>query len=144
MDIDADPEAVCEVIRDWPAWPETFPSTIAAVTLLASTESSLTLQVQHKTEGSVINILEPDQGGAIRLKEFKRSYDAQFSFFSMPACSGSVLHVHGCIWLKGWLAWLSCATTPLARSRMRKYLLEPVRLRAEQLGSASPILKQAP
>lgn len=145
VDVAADPAAACEVIRNWADWPRAFPATIESVRLLKETGDSVTLQVLHKFDGVVINILRPDEGGAVRLGEFKPRYDAQFTFFASPAEPGSTLHVHGCIWLKGRLAWLGCLAGPLIRSRMRRYLLEPIRMRAKQLERApsAPALQSA-
>lgn len=131
-EVRADPERACDILRDWRCWPRTFPSTIAAVNLIERSNKSITLQILHRTEGPVINILNPDECGAVRLREFKPRYDAEFTFFSMPAQAGSTLHVHGSIWLKGPLAWLGCLLAPLIRRRMRRYLLEPLRVRAER------------
>jgi hypothetical protein len=135
--IAADPQVACDVVRDWQAWPDAFPATIQAVSLLSRTDSTLTLQVLHRIEGPVNNILRPNEDGAVRLREFKPRYDAQFTFFEGPAPAGSRLHVHGCIWLKGWRAWFGCLATPIIRRRMRNYLLEPIRTRAETLTLAS-------
>jgi len=137
MDVAADPQAACDVVRDWQAWPQAFPETIHSVSLLSRSDDALTLRVFHRTEGPVINILKPDQDGAVRLREFKSLYDAQFRFFAGPAPNGARLHVHGCIWLKGWSAWLGCLAAPIVRRRMRKYLLEPIRVRAETLTLAA-------
>lgn len=127
----ADPERACRVIQNWSDWPRTFPLTIQSVNLLSASENCLRLQVMHKAEGAVVNVLNSYRDGTIRLKEYKRNYDAEFLFFAEPAAGGSKLHVHACIFLKGGLGWFGCLAAPIIRSRIRKYLLEPLRARAE-------------
>jgi hypothetical protein len=133
----ADPETACRVLGAWQDWPRTFSRTIAAVSPVTSAGEEQVLRVAHKSEGPVINILEARPDGTLRLREFKRSYDADFTFRSYPHPSGSVLRVHASVLLKGWLACLRPLAAPVVRARIRKYLLEPVR-RSAELGLIRP------
>lgn len=142
IDIKATPEAVCEVVRDWRSWPETFPLTIEQVTNVGASGGALNLCVEHRAEGPVLNVLNPDEQGVIRLAEFKRRYDAEFEFFSAPLSDGARLYVRGTLWLKGWLAMIDCFLTPLAESRVRRFLLEPIRVRAEALAHERSLFRR--
>jgi uncharacterized protein DUF998 len=77
-DIEAPPELVASLYADYQRWPRLFPATIRGVRLAADDGQYKTIEVDHVTEGKVINIMVVVSPTEVRLEEFKRRFDARF------------------------------------------------------------------
>ena len=133
MIIAGDPERLCAALVDWANWPHTFPKTIRSVRAVALSPPEIRLEVDHRTHGAVTNILRFGAKGDVRLMEAKPSYDAEFRFEPVEGPDGGRLRIGARIRLKGWLRWFAFAAAPVVRSRMRRYLVDPLRRRAGQI-----------
>src|SRR5262249_27179416 len=76
-EISAPPESVAALYADYERWPRLFPATIRGVRLVADDGQRKTIEVDHATEGKVINIMMVGSPHEIRLEEFKRPFAAR-------------------------------------------------------------------
>ena len=129
IQVAAPPETVFGVYADYRIWPWLFP-TIRAVRLIRRDGPKLVLEVDH-VEGQVVNelVLSPPQ--ELRLWEEKRRYDALFVNRFDPIPSGTRFTATGIIRLKGAGRLLRPFLGGLARRRMQRLQLQPVKIAAE-------------
>jgi hypothetical protein len=127
--IDAPRAAVSALYADYQRWPEIFPL-IVGVRLLRRDETKLVIEVHHR-EGLVINELAVGPADRIELVEWKRRYDARFVNRFVDTPRGTLLTVDGDIDLKGWARVLGPLLAPVARRRMKRWQLQPLKLAAE-------------
>jgi hypothetical protein len=131
--IRAPQDTVFALYADWEHWPRLFPRTIRGVRLVASEGSSRTIDVDH-SEGHVPNVMSIVSPELIVLDEHKRRYDARFEnhFEPLAGSRGTRYAVTAAVTLHGKLRWLGPLAKPLIRSRIRRYLLDPLRRAAEE------------
>jgi hypothetical protein len=58
LTIPATPERLVALYLDYEHWAQLFPATIRGVRLVRSDATSMTVEVDHRSEGHVINIIE--------------------------------------------------------------------------------------
>jgi hypothetical protein len=128
--IDAPPDLVAALYADFTRWPEVFPL-IHGVRLLRREHGKLVIEVRHQ-EGLVINELTVRSPTELGLWESKRRYDAEFEnrFAAVP--QGTLLAVVGVIELKGWARLLDPFAARIARRRMVRFQLQPLKEAAER------------
>jgi hypothetical protein len=131
-----DPIYLSLALSDWTNWPRTFTDTIEAVRPVAVGPNWVQIEVGHRSHGSVTNWLTFEADGVILLRESKPLYDAEFRFEPVHASSAG-LSVVARIWLKRGLRVFAIAAPPIVRSRMKRYLLEPLTHRAAELGAVA-------
>ena len=129
--ISAPPEQVAALYADYAGWPRLFPDTISGVRLVADDGQSKTIEVDHVTEGKVINIMRVISAHEIRLEEFKRRFEARFINRFEAAGQGTRYSVAAAVQLKGVLRVLSFMAAPIVRARLIRFVLEPMRAAAE-------------
>ena len=130
-DINAPPERLAALYADWAGWPRLFPATIRGVRLIAHDGQRRTIEVDHTTEGKVINIMMVVSPHEIRLEEFKRRFDARFINRFEAAGQGTRYSIVAEVQLKGVARALGPLVTPIVRARLKRFVLEPMRAAAE-------------
>lgn len=133
--IDAPPERVAALYADVLNWPRLFAGTIRNAHVLRESPDETAIEVDH-VEGKVLNLLRPTSTGELELVEFKRRYDATFTNAFQHEGKGTRYVLTARVRIKGALRWVSRFARPLIRSRMRRYVLEPVKAAAEGAATA--------
>lgn len=130
--IDAPPERVAALYADVASWPRTFPATIRGARIVSETKGELRIEVDH-VEGKVVNLLRRKLPTHFELEEFKRRYDATFSNTFEPERGGTRYVLTAQIRLKWPFRLLAPVVKPLIISRMRRFVLEPMKAAAEAI-----------
>ena len=119
-------ERVFSTYADWQGWDRLFPLTIRGTKLVTSDGDTKTIAVDHRTEGTVTNVMQLAPPGEIRLEEWKPDYDARFvkRFDEVPG--GTHYTVDAEVTLKGVLALAAPIAKPFVRARIRRFVLEPM------------------
>ena len=132
MTVRAAPEKLASLYLDYPGWPRLYPATIAGVELLRERPGEITVEVDHRTEGRVVNVIRPRSPTVIALDELKARFAATFvnRFDASPA--GTQYTVEAEIRFRGLYALLGPALAGIARKRIRRFVLEPMRVAAER------------
>jgi len=130
MVIRASPDRVFGLYVRWQDWPRLFPQTIRAVRLIEEKEGELSLEVAH-VEGLVPNRLSIVSPELVMLAERKRHYDARFENRFEAIEGGTCYVVTADVVLRGALRLLASVAKPFIRSRIRRFVLEPMRRAAE-------------
>jgi hypothetical protein len=126
----AAPTLVAALYADYEGWPRLFPATIRGVRLLADDGERKTVEVDHASEGKVINILVVVSPQEIRLEEFKRRFDARFINRFEAAGQGTRYSIVADVRLKG-VAGVLAPLAPIVRTRLNRFVLEPMRAAVE-------------
>jgi 2-polyprenyl-3-methyl-5-hydroxy-6-metoxy-1,4-benzoquinol methylase len=130
-EISAPPELVAARYADWAGWPRLFPATIRGVRLLADDGQRKTIEVDHATEGKVINIMMVVSPHEIRLDEFKRRFDARFINRFEAAGQGTRYSIAADVQLKGMARALAPLAPLIVRARLNRFVVEPMRAAVE-------------
>jgi hypothetical protein len=101
------------------------------VRLLADDGQRKTIEVDHATEGKVINIMTAVSSREIRLEEFKRRFDARLMNRFEAAGEGTRYSIVADVRLKGAARALGPLVTPIVRVRLHRFVLEPMRAAVE-------------
>ena len=130
--IRADAERLAALYLDYRNWPDLFPATIRGVRWLEEHNGDITVEVDHRDEGRVVNIIRPMSASVIVLEEFKPRFDATFvnRFESVPQGTRYVLDAE--IRFHMPYALVAPLLQGVVRSRMRRFVLEPMRADAER------------
>lgn len=72
------PERLAALYLDYANWSLLFPATIRGVRHLETSSDSITVEVNHRTEGYVVNVIRPISPTTIALDEYKPRFDATF------------------------------------------------------------------
>ena len=123
-------DRVFALYADYRGWPRLFGATIRGVRLLQERGNSKTIQVDH-VEGLVSNIMVLYPPREIRLTEFKRRYDAHFLNRFDRDPGGTRYSVVAHVNIKPPFSVLGRLLVPLVRSRIRRFILEPMKRAAE-------------
>ena len=134
--IGAEPERVCAMYQDYGHWSQLFPATIRGTRLIRENDTTKAIEVDHTTDGRVLNLLTVISDDEIRLEEFKPHYDARFTNRFEPDGHGTRYTVIADVQLKGVLRLLSPIARPFLRRRIAKYVLRPIKTMAEAHGTA--------
>jgi hypothetical protein len=131
MMIHAPRERVAALYRDYRAWPRLFPATIRDVRVLRTEDRRVTVEVDHRTEGRVINVMTELAPERIELWESKRRFDATFvnSFETTP--DGTRYRVAAEVELKGAARLFAPFLGGYIHRQIYRYVLEPMRRAAE-------------
>jgi hypothetical protein len=133
MIIQAPPERVMQLYRDYTQWARLFPATIRGVRLIRSDGVRTEVEVNHR-EGFVPNVMTEVGPNRIDLWEAKRHYDATFENRFDPIPEGTRYTVSADVRLKGVARVLAPIVGPIIRHRIRAYVLAPMRRMAEKRG----------
>lgn len=121
---------------DYSGWGRLFPLTIIGAKLQKEEEGKLTVLVDHKKAGKVINILTRTSANEIRLEEFKPLYSAVFLNRFETNHNFTCYRVIAEVKLKTILKIIEPFIGGLVRNRIRKYVLEPMKLYSERSSRA--------
>ena len=123
---------VAEAYRDFRDWPRIFPATIRGARLLRGESGRQLVEVDHRVDGRVINVLEAGAEDAIGLEEFKRRYDGRFENRFEPVAGGTRYTVSAEIRAKGaWKLLLGPCARSLVRQRIARGVLLPLKKHME-------------
>jgi Polyketide cyclase / dehydrase and lipid transport len=131
-------DVVAGVYLDHGRWPAVFP-TIAAVRLLREEAGRQVLEVDHRVEGKVVNVLTTGSPGEVVLQEWKRAYDGRFlnRFEEVPG--GTRFTVRADLRLHGPRRLLAPFVRGYARRLIERLQIQPVKAAAEaRQGTAGP------
>jgi len=131
--IQAPPERVMQLYRDYTQWPRLFPATIRGVRLIQSDGVRTEVEVDHR-EGLVPNVMTEVAPNRIDLWEDRRRYEARFENRFDPVPEGTRYTVSADVRLKGAARLLAPIAGPVIRRRIREYVLAPMRRMAETVG----------
>jgi len=131
QDINAAPERVMAIYRDYRHWAELFPATIRGTRLIRENDTTQAIEVDHTRAGRVLNLMTVVAPGEIRLEEFKRHYEARFTNRFEPDADGTRFTVTADVQLKGILRLFALIARPFVRRRIAKFVLRPVKAMAE-------------
>jgi hypothetical protein len=129
--INAAPDRVMAIYRDYGRWAEIFPATIRGTRLIRENDTTQAIEVDHTRAGRVLNLMTVVAPGEIRLEEFKRHYEARFINRFEPDARGTRFTVIADVQLKGILRLLSLIAPPFVRRRIAKFVLGPMKAKAE-------------
>ena len=99
--------------------------------LVADDGQRKTIEVDHATEGKVINIMMVVSAHEIRLEEFKRRFDARFINRFQAAGQGTRYSIVADVQLKGLARGLAPLAPPIVRARLNRFVVEPMRAAVE-------------
>ena len=140
MTIRAAPEKAAALYLDYAGWPRLFPATIRGVRFLRERSGEITVEVDHRTEGLVVNVIRPESPTVIVLDELKPRFGATFinRFDASPA--GTRYTVDAEVRFRGVYAVVAPVLRGIVRRRIRQFVLEPMRVAAERgsSGRATP------
>jgi hypothetical protein len=134
--IEAAPEKVSAMYQDYGHWSELFPATIRGARLIRENDTTKAIEVDHATDGPVLNLLTVISPGEIRLEEFKPRYDARFTNRFEADAHGTRYTVEADVQFKGPLRLLAPIARPFVRRRLAKFVLGPMKTMAEAARSA--------
>jgi hypothetical protein len=129
--ISAAADRVRSLYNDPENWGRLFPATIRRARVIRREANTTEVEVDH-IEGRVINLLNEVSPTRIDLTEFKRRYNATFTNEFIPAGQGTVYRLTGSISLKWPYRVLELFLKPLVISRMRRFVIEPLKNAAEE------------
>lgn len=130
--IRAAPEDLAALYVDYRNWSRLFPATIRDVRWLETHDGAITVEVDHRTEGRVLNIIRQMSASVIALEEFKPRYDATFVNRFERVAEGTHYVLDAEIRFHMPYALLAPLLRGLVRDRIRRFVLDPMRRAAEQ------------
>jgi hypothetical protein len=128
--LNAPPDTVRAVYDRPENWRHVFPRTIRLARVLRRARDATVVEVQH-VEGRVINVLRHVSPSRIDLVEFKRRYNAAFRNEFLSEGNGTLYRLTAYVDLKWPWRLLSPVLAPLVRSRMRRYVVVPLKRTVE-------------
>jgi polyketide cyclase/dehydrase/lipid transport protein len=134
--IDAAPERVSAMYQDYGHWSQLFPATIRGTRLIRENDTTKAIEVDHTTDGRVLNLLTVISPGEIRLEEFKPHYDARFTNRFEADPHGTRYTIEADVQLKGVLRLLTPIARLFVRRRIAKFVLRPMKTMAESAVAA--------
>lgn len=130
--IHAAPERLAALYLDYENWSRLFSATIRGVRRLEEQHGDITVEVGHKAEGRVVNIIRPMSPTVIVLEELKPRFNATFVNRFERAEQGTRYVLDADIRFRLPYALIAPLLRGLVRRRMRRFVLEPMRLAAER------------
>jgi len=125
-------QEVAAAYRDFRNWPRIFWATVRGVRLLRELSGKQIIEVDHRADGWVVNVLHATAGNAIGLDEFKRRYEGRFENRFDPVAEGTRYTVSADIRPKGaWKLLLGPCLRGLVRRRITRHVLEPLKNHVE-------------
>jgi hypothetical protein len=144
IDIAAPPKRVAAVYRNVEKWEEIFPATIAHAEVIETGDNWQQIEVAHKKEGRVPNLLIFRSDTEIALEESKKLFDASFLNKFEPGTLGGTRYViTAYINLKGIFnvlkPFLKRYVRQQALKQMKSYVLDPLKIAAEREGGSDRV-----
>ena len=125
-------QKVAAAYRDFRNWPRIFRATVRGVRLLREQPGKQIIEVDHRSDGRVVNVLHATAANAIGLDEFKRRYDGRFENRFDPVADGTRYTVSADIRPNGtWKLLLGPCLRGLVRRRITRHVLEPLKNHVE-------------
>jgi hypothetical protein len=137
ISIHATPERLAALYLDYAPWSRLIPATIRGVRHLETAPRSVTVEVDHRTEGHVMNIIRPVSPTTIALDEFKPRYSAAFVNRFDTVADGTRYTVDAEVKFHMPYAVIAPLLRGLVRRRVQQFVLEPMRAAGNQDASAT-------
>ena len=131
LTIRATPDRLAALYLDYAGWPRLFPATIRGVRVLTERPGEITVEVDHRTEGRVVNVIRRLSASEIALDEKKPRFAATFVNRFEPSSEGTRYTVEAEIRFRMPYALAAPVLRPIVRRRVRRFVLEPMRAAAE-------------
>ena len=128
--MNAPADRVQALYRDPNNWARLFPATIRSARVVRREGNTTVVEVDH-VEGKVVNILRDISSTRTDLVEFKRRYDATFVNEFIPEGEGMRYTLMASVRLKWPYRLAAPFVKPLVLARMRRYVVEPLKVAAE-------------
>ncbi|MEO7085000.1 MAG: SRPBCC family protein [Gemmatimonadaceae bacterium] len=123
-------ERLVKLYLDYQHWSQLFPS-IRGAKLVKEENDRIVLDVDHRTDGHVVNVMRQLSPYEIELDERKPQFSAEFINRFEPAGDHTRLVVTANVRLKGAYAILAPFLGLYVRRRIRRSVLEPMRAAIE-------------
>ena len=117
---------------DHSQWPRLFPESIAGTELVRRDAHSLVVMVDHRREGSVLNVLTECSDGIVVLREFKRRYNATFVNRFDRARAGTRYTIDAVVRVKQPYAVVAPLLRGVVQRALRRYTMKPLGVAAER------------
>lgn len=131
VSIAAPSDKVYALYLDYTRWHQIFPKTIKSARLIKKSEGKIFIEVDHKTEGHVLNILTLNGTCRIELEEIKPKYTAVFTNTFTPSGSQTLYSIQARILLRGVYKLAAPFIRSLIKKRIRQFVLHPIKQYAE-------------
>lgn len=139
--IAAPSQRVMAIYLDHSQWHRLFPLTIRSARLVSEEGGRQTIEVDHKQEGKVINLLTVVSKEEIKLEEFKKAFNGVFINWFEPIPGGARYRIFAYISLKGFYRFLQPFVRGLIRKRIYRFVLDPMKNYAEDMkNKAVPVI----
>ena len=123
-------ERLVKLYLDYQHWSQLFPS-IRGATLVSEQSDRIVLDVDHMTEGHVVNVIRQLSPYEIELDERQPQFSAEFINRFETEGDDTRLTVTANVRLKGPYALLAPFLGAYIRRRIRRFVLEPMRAAIE-------------
>jgi hypothetical protein len=127
ININVTPSTAVAAYLDYRKWGKLFPLTIRGVKFIREENNILTVEVDHKTEGFVINILTVISDREIKLEEYKPKYNATFINCFAEISTGTRYTVVAYVSMKNFYKLIEPFIKPIVKKRIRKFTLRPMK-----------------
>jgi hypothetical protein len=132
--IAAPADRVASLYREPANWASLFPATIQHARAVRQDGDATVVEVDH-VEGKVVNVLRPLSPLRFELTEWKRRYRAVFLNDFRPEAGGTRYTLTADVELRWPYRLLEPFVKLLVLSRMRRYVLAPLKAAAERGGA---------
>jgi hypothetical protein len=127
VNINVAPGTAVAVYLNYRNWHKLFPLTIRSAKYIREENGVLTVKVDHKKEGFVINILKVINNEEIKLEEFKPKYNATFINRFQKIAGGTRYTVIANVSLKSFYKLIGPFIKSIVEKRIRKFVLDPMK-----------------
>src|SRR5512138_2556596 len=131
--VNAPADRVRALYEDAEGWGRLFPATIRGARVLRRDGDTTEVEVDH-VEGKVRNVLRRVSPTRIELSEWKRRYDATFTNEFVAEADGTRFTLTAAVRLRWPYRVLEPLLRPLVVSRMRRFVVAPLKAVAERGG----------
>lgn len=127
VNINVAPTTVMGVYLDYGNWHKLFPLTIRSVKYIREENGVLTVKVDHKKGGSIINMLKVLNNEEIKLEEFKPKYNATFINRFQKIPDGTQYTIIANVSFKSFYKLIGPFLKSIVEKRIRKFVLDPMK-----------------
>jgi hypothetical protein len=131
IDIVSPQPLVMGLYMDYDNWHELFPLTIRSARCVKEENGVFIIEVDHKKEGFVMNILTVLSNEEIQLEEFKPNYNATFINRFQPIAMGTRYTISANISLKGIYKIAAPFIKNVVKNRIMELVLKPMKKLSE-------------
>jgi hypothetical protein len=127
ISINVAPSTAVAAYLDYRNWHILFPLTVRVVKFIWKENNVVTVEVDHKAEGFLINIITVISSREIKLEEFKPKYNAIFINRFQEISTGTRYTLVAIVSLKNLYKLIEPFLKPILKKRIRKFALQPMK-----------------